>query len=533
MKKNFFKIIGLITIIAFLSFACGGDSDNGDVAIPRAPTGVTAVVNSSSSISVSWSSVSGATNYKVYYETYSGVTSARSLAGSVSGTSYTHNGLTASTHYYYYIVAVNSAGGESGYSGYADAYTLSAGYNGDNLIPLTAGTWANDEITSSMDPKEVWYSFDVVSGTKYYIWWNDSKQGYGDKSSNITVNAQYSNGRSIFTIDNGWASTISFTADRTGMVRLKVYGDTGTYGITYSTINSRPSLNSSGGSVPVEIDMVEIDMVWIPAGTFQMGQNGVATPVHRVTLTTGFYMGKYQVTQEQYEAVMGLNPSYFHGGSGREPATGEDQRKRPVEYVAWYNAIVFCNKLSMMEGFTPAYSMRISDVASSTYFERSTDPEDWGMVPPEYNNSRWDDVEIVSGSTGYRLPTEAQWEYACRAGTTTAYYTGDTIDDMTGWYSRNSNYMTHQVGLKAVNGFGLYDMHGNVQEWCWDWYDSYSSGSQTDPMGAALRSSSSYPRRVVRGGCWQYDASDMRSAYRYYYYPASGRSDVGFRVVRP
>ena len=261
---------------------------------------------------------------------------------------------------------------------------------------------------------------------------------------------------------------------------------------------------------------VSIEMILIPAGTFSMGQTDIATPVHSVTLSA-FSMSKYQVTQEQYQAVMGTNPSYFDGSTGREPADGETQGKRPVERVSWYDALVFCNKLSMLEGLSPAYSIN-----------GKTNPADWGTVPTSSNNATWDAVVIVSGSTGYRLPTEAQWEYACRAGTTTAYNTGDTISDNTGWYSSNSGSKTHEVGKKSANAWGLYDMHGNVYEWCWDWVGSYLSEAQTDPLGA-----SSGTGRVLRGGGWGTSAEYLRSAYRSYYNPNGRGNSLGFRLVRP
>jgi len=261
-----------------------------------------------------------------------------------------------------------------------------------------------------------------------------------------------------------------------------------------------------------------IEMVSIPAGTFTMGSPSTESgsydrerPQHSVTLSS-FKMGKYEVTQEQYEAVMGNNPSNFSSN----PQAGETQGKRPVERVSWYDAIIFCNKLSILEGLSPAY--RISG---------STDPAVWGTVPTNMD-STWDAVEIVAGSTGYRLPTEAQWEYACRAGTTTAYNTGDTISDNTGWYKSNSGYKTHEVGLKPANAWGLYDMHGNVWEWCWDWYGDYSSGAQTNPVGA---DAGSY--RVFRGGSWDTSASYARSSGRGYGDPGDGDVDFGFRLVRP
>ncbi|WP_461257686.1 SUMF1/EgtB/PvdO family nonheme iron enzyme [Treponema sp. R80B11-R83G3] len=269
---------------------------------------------------------------------------------------------------------------------------------------------------------------------------------------------------------------------------------------------------SAGIATAVPLPSIGIDMVSIPAGTFMMGQTDVATPEHSVTLS-GFSMSKYQITQEQYQAVMESNPSNF-----KTAVTGESGTpgKLPVEMVNWYDALVFCNKLSVMEGLSPAY--RISG---------STDPSAWGTVPTS-SNTTWDAVEIISGSNGYRLPTEAQWEYACRAGTTTTYNTGATINDNTGWYTSNSGSKTHQVGLKPANAWELYDMHGNVYEWCWDWYDAYSNNPADNPTGPVTGTN-----RVLRGGSWNDTAGVLRSAYRPNGGPFYRNSYNGFRLVRP
>lgn len=240
-------------------------------------------------------------------------------------------------------------------------------------------------------------------------------------------------------------------------------------------------------------DIAGIVMVSIPGGTFSMGSTTVgsdARPVHTVTVS-GFEMGKYEVTQGQYQSVMGTNPS-------RDRGVGDNN---PVYYVSWWNAIRFCNALSRRAGLQECYN-------------ESTGVCDFSK-------------------TGYRLPTEAEWEYACRAGTTTTYNLGNNESDLarTGWYYSNSNTgrdgMTQPVGKKTPNAWGLYDMHGNVWEWCHDWYGSYSGESATNPTGAQ---SGSY--RVLRGGSWAYLAHSCRSAFRYGSTPSDTVNFIGFRVVR-
>jgi formylglycine-generating enzyme required for sulfatase activity len=165
----------------------------------------------------------------------------------------------------------------------------------------------------------------------------------------------------------------------------------------------------------------------------------------------------------------------------------------------------------MREGLTPAYTVNKSGKDSK-------------------NKNREDDLKWIvtwnKKANGYRLPTEAEWEYACRAGTKTAYSTGSSIGNG-GWYSDNSNSKTQAVGRKPPNAWGLYDMHGNVYEWCWDWKEDYTSGSQTDPSGAA---SGSY--RILRGGSWYRGAQSLRSADRIDGYPGNRGSGNGFRVCR-
>jgi formylglycine-generating enzyme required for sulfatase activity len=207
-------------------------------------------------------------------------------------------------------------------------------------------------------------------------------------------------------------------------------------------------------------------------------------------------MGKYEVTQKEYQAVMGTNPSNFKGDN------------LPVESVNWFDAVNYCNARSRKEGLTPAYTVSGENVT-------------WNR-----------------GANGYRLPTEAEWEYACRAGTSTPFSTGSNITTSQANYDGNYPYnnnsngpyreKTTNVGSFSPNAWGLYDMHGNVWEWCWDWYGDYSAGAQTDPSGAAPGS-----YRVLRGGSWNFIAQYLRSAYRGLNSPSYRYNSYGFRVVRP
>jgi formylglycine-generating enzyme required for sulfatase activity len=216
------------------------------------------------------------------------------------------------------------------------------------------------------------------------------------------------------------------------------------------------------------------EFVKIQPGDFMMGCsandsecNESEKPAHRVRITKAFEMGKYEVTQAQWEPVMGSNPSNFKGGD------------RPVEQVSWNDVQLFLQRL----------------------------------------NRRNDGYR-------YRLPTEAQWEYAARAGTAGAY--AGSLDAMA-WYSKNSGSQTHPVGQKQPNAWGLYDMHGNVTEWVQDWYDAnyYKSSPASDPQGPA-----SGTTRVLRGGSWDYNTRVSRVSYRGYNGPSDRINYFGFRCVR-
>ena len=266
-------------------------------------------------------------------------------------------------------------------------------------------------------------------------------------------------------------------------------------------------IQDSRRAVPISTDLMQVHlpapegMVWIPSGTFTMGTplselgRYASESEHTVTISQSFLMATTPVTQAEWFAVMGTNPSFFGGCDDC-----------PVEKVSWYDAVDYCNAASLLDGLAPAYDIDTTGVT-------------------------W-----LSDTNGYRLPTESEWEYACRAGTSTAFYNGDITDtacndpnlSLIGWYcGNNTPNGTKEVAQKTPNAWGLYDNSGNAQEWCWDWLGDYPPGPVIDPLGPPAG-----PAKVIRGGSFATIARNCRSGNRFISSPDSTESYLGFRVVR-
>lgn len=277
-----------------------------------------------------------------------------------------------------------------------------------------------------------------------------------------------------------------------------------TFLLIITSCNTVDHVSEDGGNIPLTSGMK-----LIPAkdSSFQMGCNTGTwdeAPVHTVRFTYDFWMDSTEVTQGKYDSVMTeVYQNYSRPSWDAALRIGENNS---AYYVSWFDAVLFCNARSKLMGIDTVYTY--SSITGALG-----------------NGCELNGVEIHYGRNGYRLPTEAEWEYACRAGTTTDYYWEDGIIDEFAWYEANNESKVQTVAMKKPNRFGLYDMSGSLWEWCNDRYYEYDSTDQTDPIGAVIGSI-----HVLRGGCLYDVPFYLRSSDRYGFSPTSQCVEFGFRV---
>ncbi|MBF0408749.1 MAG: SUMF1/EgtB/PvdO family nonheme iron enzyme [Candidatus Riflebacteria bacterium] len=453
--------------------------------------------------------------YTVYWSNTPGVTSQSPNKITVSSPEFVHSNLSATSTYYYIVTSTNIEGESEASAEISASPTYP-------LASIPAGLIAsagNSSALLSWNPS--------AYASSYNLYWSTSPNP--TKSANKITN-----------VASPYQHT-GLTNGTTYYYRLSALNMRGETGLSSETA-AIPAIIRSSPSGDMEINLgngVKMNLVETSSGSFIMGsQNSEAnrrsdeSPQHTV-IVSAFYIGKYEVTQNQFNRIMGYNPSYFVATQAEYWVGYPDTLNQPVESVSWYEAIEFCNKLSINQGLANVYTINKSS-ADPNNLSSSSDPK-W-LVTADWN------------ADGYRLPTEAEWEYACRGGTQGMHFWSSDYSESTAkqycWFDQNSNPTywttphaekggTQPTGTKLPNAWGMCDMNGNVWEWCWDWYNSayYSSSQIVNPRGNVKGAG-----RVIRGGSWTslYGNSsyDLRSAGRAERALTTPNNSTGFRVVR-
>ena len=388
------------------------------------------------------------------------------------------------------------------------------------------GWWYNDDVTTTFKHNVApYYRGDFYGAFGFRVARNISTLQIPAPSNlsaevsgmNITLNwTDNSNGEHGFKIDkkigdDSWAEDYAQVGSEI-VTWSETVADTGKYYYRLKAfIDNDESMVSNEVELFVQINLSEIEMILVPAGSFQMGGTFTNnTPVHTVNLSRSYYLSKYELTQKHWQEIMGSIPSQSVG-------SGDNY---PVYYISWYDILVYCNKRSISEGFDPCYEIN-----------SSINPGDWGSVPAS-SSPTWDAAVCYWNNNGYRMPSEAEWERAAKYDDNRTYPWGE---NNTSFYSRaNCNDyvgITTEVGNYSPLGdsqLGFCDMGGNVWEITWDWWSTYSSSTLTDPTGP-----SSGTDRVFRGGAYSYDTESTRCAVRTQGWQPSYRANwVGFRIAR-